>query len=77
MWVTMNLCTYTFRNLKIMIDCRPVCSCTYLFLFETVFSLQLPTGAVPMFGGGANPLAAAIKKHRKQESDEVNNTGSL
>lgn len=30
-----------------------------------------------MFGGGANPLAAAIKKQRKQESDEVNKTGSL
>lgn len=27
-----------------------------------------------MFGGGANPLAAAIKKQRKQESDEVNKT---
>lgn len=25
-----------------------------------------------MFGGGSNPLAAAIKKQRKQESDEVN-----
>ena len=33
--------------------------------------LQLPPGAVPMFGGGPNPLAAAIKKHRKQDSDEV------
>lgn len=33
--------------------------------------LQLPPGAVPMFGGGSNPLAAAIKKHRKQDSDEV------
>lgn len=36
--------------------------------------LQLPPGAVPMFGGGPNPLAAAIKKHRKQDSDEVHHT---
>lgn len=43
-------------------------------ILNCVFSLQLPTGAVPMFGGGANPLAAAIKKQRKQESDEVNKT---
>lgn len=49
----------------------------YISILNCVFSLQLPTGAVPMFGGGANPLAAAIKKQRKQESDEVNKTGSL
>ena len=35
--------------------------------------LQLPAGAVSMFGSSPNPLTAAIKKQR-QDSDEVRRT---
>lgn len=42
----------------------------FMFIDQSPSLLQLPAGAVSMFGSGPNPLAAAIKKQRK-DSDEV------